>query len=153
MLLLGRRKAAGREPPVLLAAGAAEALPFRTGTFDAVLVAFGIRNVTDRGAALAEMRRVLRPGGRAVVLEFFQPRGRFFAGLYRFYSTVLLPRVGGWISGVPEAYTYLPASVAAFPQPGAFAEAMRAAGFGTVRWRALTGGIVCIHVGLREREA
>lgn len=153
MLLLGRRKAAGREPRVVLTAGAAEALPFREGTFDAVLVAFGIRNVTDRDGALAEMHRVLRPGGRAIVLEFFQPRGTAFAALYRFYSTVLLPRIGGWISGVPEAYAYLPASVAAFPDPGAFAEAMRAAGFGAVRWRALTGGIACIHVGLREGEA
>jgi demethylmenaquinone methyltransferase/2-methoxy-6-polyprenyl-1,4-benzoquinol methylase len=153
MVRLGRQKAAEREPRVLLTAGAAEALPFRAGTFEAVLVAFGIRNVADRDVALSEMRRVLRPGGRAIVLEFFQPRGTVFAALYRFYSTVLLPRIGGWISGVPEAYAYLPASVATFPEPGAFAEAMRAAGFGAVRWRALTGGIVCIHVGLRDSEA
>lgn len=149
MLLLGWRKVAGREPRVRLAAGAAEALPFGAGTFDAVLVAFGIRNVTDRPAALSEMCRVLRPGGRAVVLEFFQPRGTLFAALYRFYSQALLPKVGGWLSGHTEAYAYLPASVEAFPEPAAFAEALRAAGFGAVRWRALTGGIVCIHVGVR----
>lgn len=152
MLRLGRQKVAGREPRVLLSAGAAEALPFRAGTFDAVLVAFGIRNVTDRATALGEMRRVLRPGGRAILLEFFQPRGTLFAALYRFYSRALLPRVGGWISGNPEAYTYLPASVEAFPEPAAFAEAMRAAGFSGVRWKALTGGIVCIHVGMRESK-
>jgi len=151
MLRLGRRKVAGHEHRVRLATGAAEALPFGTGTFDAVLVAFGIRNVTDRAAALAEVRRVLRPGGRAIVLEFFQPRGTLFAALYRFYSQALLPRIGGWISGNAEAYAYLPASVEAFPEPAAFAEALRAAGFSGVRWRALTGGIVCIHVGVRGR--
>ncbi|MGH7360721.1 MAG: bifunctional demethylmenaquinone methyltransferase/2-methoxy-6-polyprenyl-1,4-benzoquinol methylase UbiE [Candidatus Methylomirabilales bacterium] len=151
MLRLGRRKVAGREHRVRLAAGAAEALPLKAETFDAVLVAFGIRNVTDRATALAEMRRILRPGGRAIVLEFFQPRGTLFAALYRFYSQALLPRIGGWISGNAEAYAYLPASVEAFPEPAAFAEALRAAGFGGVRWRALTGGIVCIHVGVRDR--
>lgn len=152
MLRLGQQKATGREPRVRLAAAAAEALPFRAATFDAVLVAFGIRNVTDRATALREMRRVLRPGGRAVILEFFRPHGTLFATLYRFYSQALLPRIGGWISGNPEAYAYLPASVDAFPEPAAFAEAMRAAGFGGVRWRALTGGIVCIHVGVRESK-
>ncbi|HEU5395113.1 MAG TPA: class I SAM-dependent methyltransferase, partial [Candidatus Methylomirabilis sp.] len=111
---------------------------------------FGIRTVTDRPTVLGEMRRVLRPGGRAVVLEFFRPRGTLFAALYRFYSQAFLPRIGGWISGNPEAYAYLPASVEAFPEPAAFAEAMRAAGFTGVRWRTLTGGIVCIHVGVRE---
>jgi len=149
MLRLGWRKTAGREPRVRLAAGAAEALPFGAETFDAVLVAFGIRNVSDRAAALSEMWRVLRSGGRAIVLEFFQPRGTLFAALYRFYSRALLPKVGGWLSGHTEAYAYLPASVEAFPEPAAFAEALRAAGFGAVRWRALSGGIVCIHVGVR----
>jgi demethylmenaquinone methyltransferase/2-methoxy-6-polyprenyl-1,4-benzoquinol methylase len=150
MLHLGREKVAARDPRVLLAAGAAEALPFGAATFDAVLVAFGIRNVSDRATALSEMRRVLRSGGRAVVLEFFQPRGTLFAALYRFYSQALLPKIGGWISGHAEAYAYLPASVEAFPDPAAFAEALRAAGFGAVRWRALSGGIVCIHVAVRE---
>jgi len=85
-------------------------------------------------------------------LEFFQPRRTLFATLYRFYSGVLLPRIGGWISGNAEAYAYLPASVEAFMEPAAFAEALRKTGFDSVRWRALTGGIVCIHVGVRNRQ-
>ena len=142
---LKRRGLAGRTG---LAAGDAEALPFAADSFDAATVGFGIRNVGDPAAALAEVRRVLRPGGRLVVLEFSQPRG-WLGVLYRRYFHRVLPRVGALVSGDRAAYTYLPASVARFPTPEAFAALMERAGFTGVRWRLLTGGIACLHRGER----
>ena len=140
---LKRRGLAGRTG---LAAGDAEALPFAAASFDAATVGFGIRNVGDPAAALAEVRRVLRPGGCLVVLEFSQPRG-WLGVLYRRYFHRVLPRVGALVSGDRAAYSYLPASVARFPTPEAFAALMERAGFTGVRWRLLTGGIACLHRG------
>ena len=142
---LRRRGLAGRTG---LAAGDAEALPFAPATFDAATIGFGIRNVGDPAAALGEIRRVLRPGGRLVVLEFSQPRG-WLGALYRRYFHRVLPRVGALVSGDSSAYSYLPASVARFPTPEAFAALMEGAGFTSVRWRLLTGGIACLHRGER----
>jgi demethylmenaquinone methyltransferase / 2-methoxy-6-polyprenyl-1,4-benzoquinol methylase len=140
---LAERGLAGRGG---LAAGDAERLPLAAGAFDAAMVAFGIRNVGDTGAALAEVHRVLRPGGRLAVLEFGVPRGP--AGvLYRFYFGRLLPLIGGLISGDREAYAYLPASVARFPDPPAFAALVEAAGFRAVRWQRLSAGIAFLHLG------
>jgi len=129
-----------------LAGGDGERLPVGDGLFDGALVAFGIRNVLDVPAALREVRRALRPGGRFVVLEFSLPPG-VLGRVYRVYFTRVLPRVGGLISGAPSAYAYLPASVARFPSPAEFGGLMEAAGFVSVEWRLLTGGIACLHRG------
>jgi demethylmenaquinone methyltransferase/2-methoxy-6-polyprenyl-1,4-benzoquinol methylase len=130
--------------------GDGEELPVREGLFDGALVAFGIRNVGEPLAALREVRRVLRPGGRFVVLEFSMPQGAL-GRAYRFYFTRVLPRIGGLVSGDSSAYAYLPASVAGFPSPEGFAALMEEAGFEGVRWRLLTGGIACLHAGEKGR--
>jgi demethylmenaquinone methyltransferase/2-methoxy-6-polyprenyl-1,4-benzoquinol methylase len=132
-----------------LAAGDAERLPLAAGAFDAVTVAFGIRNVGEPLAALREMLRVLRPGGRAVILEFSMPKGALGAA-YRMYFTHVLPRIGGWVSGDPGAYAYLPASVARFARPADFGALMGEAGFERVAWHALTGGVAHLYIGERN---
>ncbi len=128
-----------------LAGGDGERLPVRGGAFDAALVGFGIRNVFDPRAALGELHRALRPGGRLVVLEFSMPGGALGA-LYKVYFRRVLPRLGGLLSD-GSAYSYLPASVARFPSPQDFAALMREAGFGDVRFTLLSGGIACLHRG------
>ena len=111
---------------------------------------FGIRNVSDPLRALREVHRALRPGGRFVVLEFAMPEG-LLGRLYRAYFTALLPRIGGLVSGDRSAYAYLPASVARFPKPRAFAALMQQAGFAAVRFEPLTFGIACLHRGEKPR--
>lgn len=150
MMRRGRGKVsrAGADGRVSFVRSPCESLPFRTGAFDSAIVAFGIRNAADRERGLREMCRVVRPGGRIVVLEFSQPEGSFFGAAYRFYFTRLLPRVGGLLSK-RSAYAYLPESVAAFPPPPVFAGMMRNAGCSRVDYRPLTGGIVTLYVGSR----
>jgi demethylmenaquinone methyltransferase/2-methoxy-6-polyprenyl-1,4-benzoquinol methylase len=131
-----------------LACGDGERLPLRPRTFDGALVSFGIRNVGDPAAALHELRRVLRPGGRLVILEFSMPPG-LLGPFYRFYFSRVLPRIGGLLSGDPGAYAYLPASVARFPEPPAFAALMKECGFDGVGARPLSGGIAHLYVGER----
>jgi demethylmenaquinone methyltransferase/2-methoxy-6-polyprenyl-1,4-benzoquinol methylase len=138
----------GLDTRARLAAGDAEALPLPSECFDAAMIGFGIRNLGNPLAALAEIRRVLRPGGRLVVLEFSLPPG-WRGAIYRRYFQGVLPRIGALVSGDAGAYSYLPASVARFPAPEAFAALMQAAGFTAVRWRLLTGGIACLHRGER----
>jgi demethylmenaquinone methyltransferase/2-methoxy-6-polyprenyl-1,4-benzoquinol methylase len=152
MLRLGADKVArvGLADRITLHAASAEALPFADDTFDAATIAFGIRNVTDRRRGLAELRRVLRPGGRGIVLEFATPEGPFFGRLYRFYFHRVLPWIGGLISGNPDAYRYLPASVSGFPSPRELTGLMEDVGFHDVRFRPLTGGIVTLHVGRKS---
>ncbi|HUG54780.1 MAG TPA: class I SAM-dependent methyltransferase [Vicinamibacteria bacterium] len=143
---LARRGLSGRAGVV---AADVQSLPVRDGAFDGALVAFGLRNVGEPARALAEARRVLRPGGRLVVLEFSTPRGPM--GLvYRAYSRYVLPRVGGWISGDRAAYAYLPASVERFATPAELGALMEAAGFTAVRWQPLTGGIAHLVQGDRR---
>jgi len=146
MLVRGRAKLArgGYDRRAALVGGDGEHLPVRDGIFDGALVAFGIRNVGDPVKAMREVLRVLRPGGRFVVLEFSTPGGLLGAA-YRFYSRRVLPLIGGLVSGDASAYAYLPASVAKFPAPEGFASLMREAGFVDVRWTRLTGGIACLH--------
>jgi demethylmenaquinone methyltransferase/2-methoxy-6-polyprenyl-1,4-benzoquinol methylase len=144
---LERRGMASRSA---LACADAERLPLRGALFDGALVSFGIRNIGDRERALRELIRVLRPGGRLVVLEFGRPRG-LLGTLYRFYFGRLVPWIGGVISGDPGAYSYLPASVAVFPTPEAFGALMEKAGFVAVSWRSLTGGIANLHRGDKPR--
>jgi demethylmenaquinone methyltransferase/2-methoxy-6-polyprenyl-1,4-benzoquinol methylase len=124
------------------------ALPYADGAFDVVSVAFGIRNVEDPARGLREMRRVARPGGRVVVLEFGQPGVPVFGALFRWYSRAVLPRVGGWISGQRAAYEYLDRTASRFPAGEAFAEFMRReGGFRAVRTRRLAGGVAYVYVG------
>ena len=132
-----------------MAAGDAERLPVRAGSFDAATVAFGIRNVGDPAAALREMHRALRAGGRAAILEFSMPGGTL-GGAYRLYFTQVLPRIGGLVSGDAGAYSYLPASVGRFPAPAEFAAAMTSAGFDRVRFTALTAGIAHLYTGEKK---
>jgi demethylmenaquinone methyltransferase/2-methoxy-6-polyprenyl-1,4-benzoquinol methylase len=150
MMGIGREKAAcsGWSGRMAFVCAPGEALPFRDGVFDSASIAFGIRNVVDRARGLSEMCRVVRPGGRVVVLEFSLPEGAFFGALYRLYSTMVIPRIGGLFSN-RSAYAYLPESVQAFPSPPAFAEMMRAAGCAEVDYRPLTFGIVTLYVGTR----
>jgi demethylmenaquinone methyltransferase/2-methoxy-6-polyprenyl-1,4-benzoquinol methylase len=136
----------GLDARARLIAGDVEALPLPSASFDAATIGFGIRNVGDPAAALAEVRRVLRPGGRLVVLEFSLPPG-WRGALYRRYFRGILPRIGALVSGDAAAYSYLPASVERFPAPEAFAALMERAGFTAVSWRLLTGGIACLHRG------
>jgi demethylmenaquinone methyltransferase/2-methoxy-6-polyprenyl-1,4-benzoquinol methylase len=122
-------------------------LPVRDGSLDLITVAFGFRNLTNYDAGLAEMRRALRPGGMAAILEFSQPPNRAFRALYNFYSRRILPVIGGAISGARDAYTYLPESVQKFPDAPELAERMRTAGFQEVRFIRMTFGIVALHLG------
>ena len=122
-------------------------LPLADSSLDLVTVAFGFRNLANYQAGLAEMRRVLRRGGMAAILEFSRPPNRLFAAAYGFYSRRILPVVGGWVSGERDAYRYLPDSVRKFPSPEELAGGMRRAGFTDVRFERMTGGIVALHLG------
>jgi demethylmenaquinone methyltransferase/2-methoxy-6-polyprenyl-1,4-benzoquinol methylase len=127
-------------------------LPFPAEAFEAVTVAFGFRNLANYRSGLAEMLRVLRPGGVAAILEFSRPAHPRLARLYEFYSHRILPCIGGWISGCPEAYSYLPDSVRNFPGPGELAGEMRRVGFRPVVFELFTGGIVALHLGWKPGE-
>jgi demethylmenaquinone methyltransferase/2-methoxy-6-polyprenyl-1,4-benzoquinol methylase len=122
-------------------------LPVADASLDLVTVAFGFRNLVNYEAGLREFRRVLRPGGTAAILEFSTPPNPLFARLYAWYSRVVLPRIGGALSGAPHAYRYLPESVRKFPAPEELERMMRAAGFSEVRWERMTFGIVALHLG------
>ena len=127
----------------------AEALPFPDASFDAVTIAFGLRNVTDKDAALAEMQRVLKPGGRCLVLEFSRVRSEAFGKLYDFHSFKVLPRLGRLIAGDADSYQYLAESIRKHPDQATLKGMMETAGFGHVEVRNLTGGIVAIHRGYK----
>lgn len=122
------------------------ALHLPDATFDVVTIAFGLRNMSDRGQALREMRRVLRPGGLVLVLEFSQP-ARWFKPFYYFYLQRLLPLIGGRLTGDAEAYRYLNSSIQAFPTRAALEGELRSAGFQRVSSSALTGCTVALHRG------
>jgi demethylmenaquinone methyltransferase/2-methoxy-6-polyprenyl-1,4-benzoquinol methylase len=123
-------------------------LPLRDASLDLITVAFGFRNLANYGAGLAEMRRVLGPGGMAAILEFSEPPNAVFAALYHFYSRRILPLIGGALSGSRDAYTYLPESVRKFPSVEELAEEMRRAGFAEVRYERFTGGVATLHLGV-----
>ncbi len=129
--------------------GDSENLPFEENKFDAVVVAFGVRNFENLARGLAEMRRVLRPGGKAVILEFSKPRSFPFKQLYYFYFRYMLPTVGRWISKDPAAYTYLPESVQAFPDGNDFTGIMDRIGFKDTTCKPLTFGISSLYTGIK----
>ena len=149
MLAVAREKARekGLEDRLEFRYGDSENLDFEDGTFDAVTVAFGVRNFEHLERGLAEMCRVLRPGGKVVVLEFSTPERFPMKQLYRFYFKQILPRVGGFVSGDRKAYEYLPASVFAFPQGDRFLQIMRSCGYRNVAQRRLTFGIASLYTG------
>lgn len=127
----------------------AQRLPFQDRIFDGLSICYGIRNVEDRARAYAEFLRVLKPGGRLVILEFSRPPSALVRGLYDWYSLRILPRIGAWISGNRSAYSYLPESIRGFPDQARLAAELEKAGFEKVRWSNLTGGIVALHSGIR----
>lgn len=149
MLRFGREKIddLGLSQRIRLQRADAANLPFEDGSFDAALVAFGVRNFEDLNAGLRDIGRVLRPGGSLVVLEFSQPRSFPMAPLYRFYSRHILPRIGGALSQDEGAYEYLPESVAAFPDGADFLARMAAAGYEQLTWTPLTFGIASLYKG------
>ncbi len=149
MLARGKTKAERQGAPLSLIQGDGLSLPFQDGAFDGVIIAFGLRNFEDREAGLAEMGRVLKEGGRLVVLEFGHPRGPFGL-LYAFYFRALLPVVGRLVSAHRSAYNYLPNTVYEFPEAERLSAMMRDAGFREVSHRPMTGGIAELHTGLRE---
>ena len=126
----------------------AEALPFADRSFDCVTIGFGLRNVTDKPAALVSMRRVLKPGGRLLVLEFSKPTLEFLRPAYDAYSFNVLPRLGGIVAGDAASYRYLAESIRMHPDQETLAKMMREAGFDEARWHNLAGGIVALHVGV-----
>lgn len=151
MMRIGRKKtddSAGRPGRTIrFVGGCAESLPLRSGVFDGVMVAFGVRNFTDRAAGLRCMWRVLKPGGRLVVLELSLPRYPLVRALYRLYAVHVMPRIGGLISGDADAYRYLQRSVAAFPDREGFRSLMEGAGFADTGWCDLSLGVATIYWG------
>jgi demethylmenaquinone methyltransferase / 2-methoxy-6-polyprenyl-1,4-benzoquinol methylase len=146
MLKTARRKS----PNCLWLEADALRLPIAGAAFDLVTIAFGFRNLVNYRAGLAELHRILKPGGTLAILEFSTPPNRMLAGAYRFYSRAVLPAIGGMVSGSKEAYTYLPESVRKFPDAHGLADQMRDAGFSRVRFERMTAGIVALHLGERS---
>lgn len=149
MLLVAKKKihSSGRSIPLIAARG--EELPLRRETFESVTIAFGIRNFSDRLAGIKEIARVIKRGGRLVILEFAIPSNTLFKSLYLFYFLKVLPFIGRMISGNSRSYSYLPESVLAFPEPDRFSEELKANGFRDVRSENLTLGIVRLYVAER----
>ena len=150
MLLAGKAKVGGGPGaairPVL---GDGLCLPLPDASVAGATIAFGIRNIRPRPDAFAELARVIRPGGRLVVLEFGTGKRRLWGGAYNFYLRNVLPKIGKLVSGDDEAYRYLAETIREFPDEGTLAEEMRRAGFHEVRYRAMTGGIVFLHAGVK----
>lgn len=150
MLAVAARKSAGEKPPPIpLIEGDALHLPFADRSFEAVTIAFGLRNLSHAGHGLTELYRLLAPGGRVVVLEFSHPNFPGMRALFQFYFQHILPRIGGIVSGSRGAYEYLPRSVGRFPDQKELAAMMRRSGFTDVSYSNLTGGIAAIHQGTR----
>lgn len=148
MLSLAAQKFGGGEYRWIEADGTR--LPFATDAFDALTVAFGLRNMVDRPAALREMARVVRPGGCVAVLEFGQPRNPLFSRVYDWYSFTIMPRLGQFISG-SDAYLYLAESIRKFYSADELAEQMRQAGLEGISIRPFMGGVVYLHIGVVAR--
>ena len=151
MLDLGRAKITQNDSnkSVSFQIGSGECLPFANESFDGVICAFGIRNFANMQMGLREFYRVLKPGGRIVILEFSVPQNQFLNTVYEWYFNLILPKIGNLISGHSNAYTYLPESVANFPNQKKFIEWIEKTGFKKVSFAELTFGIVSIHRGFK----
>ena len=145
MLEAGRN----RHPDLAFMQGDALALSFQENEFDVTTISFGLRNTSDTSKALRESFRVLKSGGRMVIVEFSQPTNRIFRFIYLRYLMRALPTVAKKVSSNPDAYVYLAESILAWPNQSGLAELMKAAGFGNVQWKNLTFGIVAIHTGVK----
>jgi demethylmenaquinone methyltransferase/2-methoxy-6-polyprenyl-1,4-benzoquinol methylase len=147
MLAVAERKADAYRGPtrVSFSVADAQALPFEDARFDVVTIAFGVRNLPDRAANFGEVLRVLKPGGRYLILEFSTPPNRLFRALYHFYNRIVLPGLGGLLTGDRASFEYLNDSILRFPPQQALADELRAAGFSEVTWRNLTFGVVAVH--------
>ena len=141
MLQVGKQ----RRPGLNFVAGDALALPYADASFDAVTISFGLRNVEDTAAALRELRRVTRPGGTLVVCEFSTPSWAPFRAVYQDYLMAALPRIATVLASNPAAYSYLAESIQAWPDQAALAAVLEEAGWRSVEWRNLSGGIVALH--------
>ena len=146
-LVAEKAEKAGVADRIRLAVADGEDLPFPNASFDRVTCAFGIRNFEHKEQGLREFHRVLKPGGRAVILELSVPRNRVVRWFYDLYFLHVLPWIGGLVSGDKAAYRYLPASVHAFPSPDGFCGMLRGAGFTDVRHKALTFGLCRLYIG------
>jgi demethylmenaquinone methyltransferase / 2-methoxy-6-polyprenyl-1,4-benzoquinol methylase len=155
MLAIARKRAAAAGPGAVcrFVLADAQALPAPEAAFDVAMVGFGIRNVARPESALRELRRVLRPEGRLVILEFGRPRNALIRRLYDVYSFTLMPWLGRTASRHPDAYLYLPTSVRGWPDQEAFAAMLRAAGFDRVRYRNFGSGIAAVHLAIRPPAA
>jgi len=146
MLAIAAGKTSGR---IRLIEGDALDLPFRDGTFDVATIAFGLRNLSNVESGLAELSRVLKPGGWVAVLEFSRPANAILRPMFNLYFRRLLPMMGGLVSGSLSAYTYLPQSVQKFPDQSQLSLLMEQVGFDQVGYENLTGGIAALHMGRR----
>ena len=150
MLEVGKAKCQGL--PIDLEVGDAENLRFADGTFDRVCVAFGVRNFENLMKGLREMQRVLKPGGKLIILELSYPKNRLIFSFYKFYSLKILPRIGAGMTGNTGAFTYLPDSILKFPLPDKFMPMLREAGFGTVRARQFMFGVCRLYIACKDRQ-
>jgi demethylmenaquinone methyltransferase/2-methoxy-6-polyprenyl-1,4-benzoquinol methylase len=153
MLEIATVKAGRLNAPIPFVEADALALPFGDGSFDAVTIAFGLRNLANVEGGLRELSRVLKPGGQAAILEFSSPQLPGFRAGFKLYFTKLLPLVGGLVSGSRSAYEYLPDSVSRFPDQERLASMMGQAGFDSVRYLNLTGGVAALHLGTRPQRS
>ena len=150
MLQIGREKCCKEGITAELQTGDCEAMPYEDETFDRIGVAFGVRNFENLPKGLTEMHRVLKHGGKLVILELSIPRDPIVRWCYKLYFLKILPAIGGWVSGNRGAYEYLPSSVLRFPAPEKFMELMQEAGFEQVRKKSFTMGICHMYLGIKK---
>lgn len=149
MLEIGRKKVEkeGLTPFIQLQTGDSEAISFADNSFDAVMVAFGVRNFENLEKGLKEMLRVLKPGGKLVVLEFSRPRVKIFRSLYNLYMSIVAPELARWFSQNKKAYQYLNQSAKLFPERQAFIDILNNTGYSNTSFKPLSAGICCIYLG------
>ncbi len=154
MLQLGRQKVAKLllNKHIELVRGDSEAINFEENTFDAVTVAFGVRNFENLEKGLSEMYRVLRPGGKLVILEFSKPQKKWFKGIYNLYMKIIAPKAGQWLSKNKDAYQYLNNSVNAFPEGETFLHILQQTGFTQTTFERLSLGICTIYCGIKSQR-